>query len=42
MCVMLVTAGLMLCLTILGIPVVGLTMIALGLRYVSLPTRHWH
>ena len=40
MCVMLVALGLMACLTIIGLPL-GLSLIALGFRYLTLPRRHF-
>lgn len=38
LCVVLVAAGLALCATVLGIPI-GLTLIALGFKYLTLPER---
>jgi uncharacterized membrane protein YccF (DUF307 family) len=40
LCAMLVAAGLVLCMTVIGIPV-GVTLIALGFKYVALPQRHF-
>lgn len=40
LCVALVTAGLLLCATILGIPV-GIAFMAIGFKYVTLPGRHF-
>jgi uncharacterized membrane protein YccF (DUF307 family) len=40
MCMALVTLGLLLCMTIIGIPA-GLTAIALGFRYLTLSSRRW-
>jgi uncharacterized membrane protein YccF (DUF307 family) len=40
LCATLVTAGLILCATIIGIPV-GVTLIALGFKYLTLPQRRF-
>jgi len=40
LCAMLVTAGLIFCATIIGIPI-GLTFIALGFKYLTLPQRRF-
>jgi uncharacterized membrane protein YccF (DUF307 family) len=40
LCVMLVTVGLIACATIIGIPV-GLTLIAVGFKYLTLPQRRF-
>jgi uncharacterized membrane protein YccF (DUF307 family) len=40
LCATLVTVGLILCATIIGIPV-GLTLIALGFKYLTLPQRRF-
>jgi uncharacterized membrane protein YccF (DUF307 family) len=40
LCAMLVTAGLILCATIIGIPV-GITLIALGFKYLTLSQRRF-
>jgi hypothetical protein len=37
-CAALVTAGLLLCVTVIGLPI-GLTLIALGFKYLTLPQR---
>ena len=39
-CVMCMVLGLLLCATIIGIPV-GLSVLALGAKYVTLPKRHF-
>jgi uncharacterized membrane protein YccF (DUF307 family) len=40
LCAMLVTAGLILCVTIIGLPV-GLALIGLGFKYLTLPQRRF-
>jgi uncharacterized membrane protein YccF (DUF307 family) len=40
LCIMLVAAGLLLCLTIIGIPP-GVTLMALGFKYLALPQRRF-
>ena len=41
LCFVCMTFGLVLCLTLFGIPA-GLTIMALGFKYLTLPHRHWH
>jgi uncharacterized membrane protein YccF (DUF307 family) len=40
LCIAFVTVGLLLCITVVGIPF-GVTMIALGFKYLTLPNRRW-
>jgi hypothetical protein len=40
LCAVLVTVGLLLCATVIGLPV-GLTLIAVGFKYVTLPQRRF-
>lgn len=40
LCIALVTVGLLLCITVVGIPV-GVTLIALGFKYLTLQNRRW-
>jgi uncharacterized membrane protein YccF (DUF307 family) len=40
LCVMLVAFGLLLCVTVIGLPL-GLALIGLGFKYLTLPRRHF-